>query len=385
MDLQPVAEGNKNSPIASLGKAGRFKFLPLSRHFLRILAIASLPLYAVPSLAYTFPFDPSAPSILKTPPTGTGFDSAARNKMFLSNTFEGYDLSGGSYTSASTPWVVGQDVIVSDIPFVEGEVYWNSEFKSWVDNGVRYFTGNGVPNHPTGAFPLASDQEAYQYYAALPDPSGEYPDASYLPIEEYDLYMAIPTNPIYSNTPRSISELTFAIAIQTGATFHVNLALTNDSSNPYVDPIAGLPPDQCWGHPVHMQYHYHGYSWKCFPNQGTADQHSPLFGFALDGFGVFGPRGDGGVLLTNQDLDECHGHFGNIDWDGVLTDMYHYHLNNEFPYGPGCFRGTKIGTFSSNGEPSSVPGPVPLLGVMAALRCSRRLRERCRPLLRPSP
>jgi hypothetical protein len=305
--------------------------------------------------------------------------------MFLSDPFEGYSTAGGSYTTPTTPWVSGQDVIVSDIPFVEGEVYWDSEFKTWVDNGVRYFTGNGLPNHPTGAFPVTSGQEAYQYYAALPDPSGEYPDASYLPIEAYDLYMAVPANPIYSNTPRSIGELTFAIAIQTGATFHVNLALTNDSSNPYVDPIAGLPPDQCWGHPVHMQYHYHGYSWKCFPNQGTADQHSPLFGFALDGFGVFGPRGDGGVLLTNQDLDECHGHFGHIDWDGVLTDMYHYHLNNEFPYGPGCFRGTKIGTFSSNGEPSSVPGPAPLLGIMAALRYSRRLRERCRPLLRPRP
>ena len=385
MDLQLIAEGNKNSPITSAGNAGRLNFLPLSRRFLRIFAIATLPLYAVPSLAYTFPFDPSAPSILKTPPTGTGFDSAARNKMFLSDTFEGYNLSGGSFTTPTTPWVSGQDVIVSDIPFVEGEVYWDSEFKTWVGNGVRYFTGNGLPNHPTGAFPVTSGQEAYQYYAALPDPSGEYPDASYLPIEAYDLYMAVPANPIYSNTPRSISELTFAIAIQTGATFHVNLALTNDSLDPYVDPIAGLPPDQCWGHPVHMQYHYHGYSWKCFPNQGTADQHSPLFGFALDGFGVFGPRGDGGILLTNQDLDECHGHFGHIDWDGVLTDMYHYHLNNEFPYGPGCFRGTKTGTFSSNGEPSSVPGPAPLLGIMAAFRCSRRLRERCRPLLRPRP
>jgi hypothetical protein len=206
MDLQLIAEGNPYSPIASSRNASRFKFLALSRRFLRIFAIASLPLYAVPSLAYTFPFDPSAPSILKTPPTGTVFDTAARNQMFLSETFEGYNTSGGSYTSASTPWVVGQDVIVSDIPFVEGEVYWDSELKTWVNNGMRYFTGNGVPNHPTGAFPLASGQEAYQYYAALPDPSGEYPDASQIPIDEYDLYMAVPANPIYSNTPRSISE-----------------------------------------------------------------------------------------------------------------------------------------------------------------------------------
>ena len=251
-----------------------------------------------------------------------------------------------------------------------------------MDNGVRYFTGNGVPNHPTGLFPIPSDQPAYPWYAALPDPGGQYPNASYLPIEEYDLYMAVPANPVYSDTPTAIGELTFAIATQTGATFHVNLALTNDP-NPFVDPIAGLPMDLCWGHPVHMQYHYHGYSWKCFPNQGNANEHSPQFGIALDGFGVFGPRGDGGVLLTNNDLDVCHGHSGMIDWDGILTDMYHYHLNNEFPYGPGCFRGTQIGVFSSNGDPSpppspaSVPGPVPFLGALAALRWSRRLKKRC--------
>jgi hypothetical protein len=303
--------------------------------------------------------------------------------MFLSNTFEGFNITGGFYTTPGTPWINGQDVIVSDIPYVEGEVDWASEFKTWVDNGVRYFTGNGLPNHPTGAFPLTpSSQPAYPYYAALPDPFGVYPNAAYLPIEPYDLYMEVPANPIYSNTPTAISELTIAIATQTGATFHVNLALTNDP-NPYVDPIAGLPMDQCWGHPVMMAYHYHGYSWKCFPNQGDENEHSPLFGYALDGFGVFGPRGDEGKLLTNEDLDECHGHISKIDWDGILSDKYHYHLNNEYPYGPGCFRGTQIGTFSSNGDPSAstsaVPGPVPILGVLAAFRWSRRLRKRCRP------
>ena len=44
---------------------------------------------------------------------------------------------------------------------------------TWVDNGVRYFTGNGVPNHPTGLFPIPSDQPAYPWYAELPDPGGQ--------------------------------------------------------------------------------------------------------------------------------------------------------------------------------------------------------------------
>ena len=77
--------------------------------------------------------------------------------MFLTSPYEGYVIAGASLTTPSTPWVNGLDVIVSEIPFVEGQVYWNPEFKTWVDNGVRYFTGNGVPNHPTGAFPIPLD------------------------------------------------------------------------------------------------------------------------------------------------------------------------------------------------------------------------------------
>ena len=148
----------------------------------RIFVLAGLPLTATPILAYTFPCDSSAPSILKTPPTGTGFDTAAKSHMFLSSIFEGFNITGVSLTAPSSiPWLVGQDVIVSAIPFVDGEVDWASEFKTWVDNEVRYFTGNGLPNHPTGAFPLTpSSQPAYPYYAALPDPFGVYQNAALL-------------------------------------------------------------------------------------------------------------------------------------------------------------------------------------------------------------
>jgi len=26
-------------------------------------------------------------------------------------------------------------------------------------------------------------------------------------------------------------------------------------------------------------------------------------------------------------------------WDGAMQDIYHYHLNNEYPYSIGCFKG----------------------------------------------
>ena len=55
---------------------------------------------------------------------------------------------------------------------------------------------------------------------------------------------------------------------------------------------------------------------------------------------MFGPRDVGGVNVTNAMLDECHGHSHSIQWDNATVDMYHYHLNNEYPYSIGCFRGT---------------------------------------------
>jgi hypothetical protein len=181
------------------------------RIFISAFVLVSLPFSTSASFAHNFLHPSSAPSVFKTAPTGTGFSTAVRNQMFLTNPYEGYVIAGASLTTPSTPWVNGLDVIVSDIPFVEGQVYWNPEFKTWVDNGVRYFTGNGVPNHPTGIFPITPDQPAYPYYAAIPDPDGEYPNAAYFPIEPYKLYMAVPANPVYSDVPTAFSELTIAI------------------------------------------------------------------------------------------------------------------------------------------------------------------------------
>jgi hypothetical protein len=63
-------------------------------------------------------------------------------------------------------------------------------------------------------------------------------------------------------------------------------------------------------------------------------------GYARDGFGIYGVRGESGKLLANADLDECHGHSHVIDWDGQMVTMYHYHATYDFPYTAGCMRGT---------------------------------------------
>lgn len=105
------------------------------------------------------------------------------------------------------------------------------------------------------------------------------------------------------------------------------------------DAVANEILDVCEGHPQQQgQYHYHHNS-PCF-DQGKEGEHSPLSGYALDGFGIYGARGEDGNILTNNDLDECHGHTGSaFDRLGQSINEYHYHINNEFPYTPGCFKG----------------------------------------------
>ena len=80
---------------------------------------------------------------------------------------------------------------------------------------------------------------------------------------------------------------------------------------------------------------------------GDAGRHSDLVGYALDGYGLYGPFGENGARLTNADLDACHGHTHTIPWDGAPVSLYHYHVTREYPYTVGCYHGT----------PAARPGP----------------------------
>ena len=288
------------------------------------------------------------PTVFKTVPTGTPTDEPGRGRQFLC--FPALTaLNDGKppvYTEVEAPWVDGLDIIVSQIPYVEGNVTWpGRQFKEIRRLFTRRFVGNSLPNHVTGEFPVQSDTDAYEYYAAAPaeDP---YETSDQIPISPYDLDITVPRFPSYNSVPTCIDRLVSGVATQTGITWHINIAPT--SATTFADPIAALPPDECFGHPYNDpgtpegMYHYHGWSWKCFPNQGKPKEHSPLFGYALDGFGIYGPKDVGGKLVTNAELDECHGHFGVVSWEGRKKFMYHYHLNNEFPYGPGCLRGRPL-------------------------------------------
>jgi hypothetical protein len=280
--------------------------------------------------AHTFGGNTSFPTTLITPLTGTPLDTAAPGTTFLCGAVPGIVM-----TNASTPWVSGNMLDVSQIPHVSGNVQWRSRYKVTTTATRRHFKGNGLPNTRTGEFPVQMGTPAYQYYAALP--AQGYANAAEIPIRPWDLDITVPRFPKPNRTPACISKLTIGIA-DTGAPWHVEIA--PDAQFHILNPSAGLPMDKCWGHPYATQYHYHGESWTCFRNRDKPHEHSPLEGYAIDGFGIYGIRGVNGKPVTNAQLDECHGHTHRIRWEGKMVRMYHYHLNAEYPYSLGCFRGT---------------------------------------------
>jgi hypothetical protein len=66
---------------------------------------------------------------------------------------------------------------------------------------------------------------------------------------------------------------------------------------------------------------------------GKAGRRSDLVGYALDGFGIYGPRADGGRRLKNAaDLDACHGHSHEVQWDGAQAHPVRLRFTDEYPH-----------------------------------------------------
>lgn len=228
-------------------------------------------------------------------------------------------------TALGRPWVDSTGFIdFAKKPNIEGAVTWQSQLnilrRQSPQEQSMDFSGNGLPNHPTGIFPVARDSDAYRY------------DRNPNSIQAYRLQLNIPNAPQVAEQPGCLPMGIIGVALSGGVFF-------NALDAPGRDAVANEIFDKCEGHPERNgRYHYHHYS-PCF-DQGDANLHSPLIGYALDGFGIYGPRGDGGHYISNNQLDECHGHVGPVPGpNGQAVEVYHYHANREFPYTLGCFRG----------------------------------------------
>lgn len=204
---------------------------------------------------------------------------------------------------------------------VEGEVpHAGWYFHYGVQGDERMFATADIPDYPTGEFPVAPDDPAYQF------------DRNPNTISEQDFVFGIPANPAVLDQPGCVPG---AIGILLSG-----VVLFNALDAPGRDAVAHETQDKCQGHPQATGvYHNHNVSNCVLEDFDAGTGHSALVGYIVDGFGIYGMRGEDGEILGSEDLDECHGHTHTIEWNGRETEMYHYHATLDFPYTVGCMRG----------------------------------------------
>jgi hypothetical protein len=191
------------------------------------------------------------------------------------------------------------------------------------DNVTLRFDSNSLiihthdlPNHPTGKFP-----EPGFGRGSNPNYITEKNSTYYLPIDPV-------VNPrhIFTTTDNSNHALNMGpigIAVNGVVFFNPFDANSQDASNMM---------DRCCGHPApDGTYHYHKYP-VCV-NSPWADEgktHSPLIGFAFDGFPIYGPYESENVMAKDLAGDNVLNNF-NIHYD--KDRGWHYHVTpGNFPY-----------------------------------------------------
>lgn len=205
-------------------------------------------------------------------------------------------------------------------PTVDGDVMWPHHISITLAGDKRRIVGNDLPLHGTGNFPISPGSDVYRY------------DTNPNSIRAQDVLMELPSNPVAAARESCVSFGAVGMLLTGGLLYNALDANGEDA-------VAHEIQDKCQGHPQRNgAYHYHNLT-TCQKDEDNK-KHSALVGYAFDGFGIFGKRGENGKLVKNADLDDCHGHTHVIDWDGKRVAMYHYHATWEYPYTVGCFKGT---------------------------------------------
>lgn len=241
------------------------------------------------------------------------------------------------------------------------------------NSSQRIFTGNGLPNHKTGSFPNANNPNT---------------------ISTQNISFKVPLNPKLSSTVTYQKLGKFGVALN-GIPFDPGAAeyWNRDSNSGWQFEALGggvnLGLDESNAHvQPNGSYHYHG-----IPNgllkELKETQHSPLVGYAADGFPIYvmyglsdpmspqkgvrkmktsyrvksgtRPSGPGGsytgIFVEDYeyvpglgDLDECHGRY-NVT-PNYPEGIYSYYITDEFVYVGRCWKGTPDESFLMQGGAS---------------------------------
>ncbi len=220
----------------------------------------------------------------------------------------------------------------ADVPEVYKKIYAAASVTN--DGAYIYIKTNGMPDHKSVYYPSSND--LYENFSGMTFGNNVFhKNPNTIRSQNYTFKIPLHPQEAIVHTPTPLGPIGVSL---NGVPFFNQYAGPNQ---PLTSEVVSF--DQWWGHPAQNgDYHYH-----VEPLYLTTVKASPsaLLGFLLDGFPVYGPEEEDGTPVTNDMLDEYHGHFhATADFpDGI----YHYHITSTDPYINGSgFYGTP-GTVSN--------------------------------------
>jgi hypothetical protein len=283
---------------------------------MRVLLIVSLCIASCPIQAHRLPLGDG--KVSTSPQPGFVFSCPMPQ-----GSPPGFGPPMGAHKAGS--WISGSSWDPKQKPVVEGTVRWpNARISIGIEGQQRVVRANNLPSHETGEFPIRPGSAAFAY------------DRNPNRIAPQTILLRLPVAPMPKATPACVPMGMVGFALS-------GVAIFNALDLAHRDAPAHEIQDKCNGHPEERSsYHYHNWS-PCLPDpDGKAGRHSSLAGWMLDGFPIFGPKGDGGKPVRNADLDACHGHTHAVMIDGKQVVTYHYHFTAAYPYTIGCFKGAVV-------------------------------------------
>jgi hypothetical protein len=182
------------------------------------------------------------------------------------------------------------------------------------DDRFLIMESQGYPNHPTAIYPNSGNPNS---------------------IRVQQFVFRLPLEPKLANQITRLPMGPTGVALN-GVVFFNPFEMEGMNA---VEGYAEVWLDSCCGHPQQSGvYHYHKYP-TCVrsPFKDDGSKHSPIIGFAFDGFPIYGPYESKGSLakdITDSNaLDACNGH-------SDTERGYHYHVTpGRFPYITGGYAG----------------------------------------------
>lgn len=212
------------------------------------------------------------------------------------------------------------------------------------DSSWRY-ESNGTPNHELPDQFLVPQTGSFTPPVTVDEVTAT--DTS-VAVVESSVDQTITLNPVYTADTTDTSLGIIGVVISGAQLFNdyedQERAFVAVDDNFSVDGIFFV--DSCNGHPLALladgtgagNYHYHGVPYCLTDIIDVAGEHSSVLGFLVDGFPFYGPRDEGGVKITSDELDICSGHVGATP--EFPNGIYHYHLTEDrSPYTVDCYHG----------------------------------------------